>query len=424
LQLALKGKAMKQNKTYTQEVNSAIKKRLHRNIKKLKEVTWKVTKAKTLLKDNYRKKIDKLIAMKEELQGIFKVNRFLNSTAKPRKIFAMITQLTCRLMHTDACILRLLDEDKKSLLVNSTHCLSEDLVKKIPLLKLGESICDMVVQAKKPLVVYDLEKDSRVKSVEFMQDGGFKSMLSVPIVFQGEVSGIILTYSKNYRHFTNEEIEVLSIFASQVAVAIQESKHYDNLHINYYNTIRALVLAIEAKDPYTRGHTERVTEYAVAVGRVMKIPSRKLELLRYAGEVHDVGKISIPDSILCKPGRLTPEERVIIEQHTVRGEQLLRPLDFLKPVRPVVRHHHEWYDGSGYPDRLKRRKIPLLSRILACADAFDAMTSDRPYRLRKLSVEEACAEIRNNSGTQFDPVIARIFIKTIQTQNYRHRQDI
>jgi HD-GYP domain-containing protein (c-di-GMP phosphodiesterase class II) len=95
------------------------------------------------------------------------------------------------------------------------------------------------------------------------------------------------------------------------------------------------------------------------------------------------------------------------------------PLDFLKAVRPVVRHHHERYDGRGYPDRLKKNKIPFLSRILACADSFDAMTSDRPYRVRKLSPEEACAEIKNNSGSQFDPYIARIFIKTIQSHNYR-----
>jgi putative nucleotidyltransferase with HDIG domain len=410
---------MKQNKIHTQEGHSAINKRLHSNIKRLKEVTQNVTKFKSLLKDKYRRKIEELITMKEELQGIFKVIRFLKSTVEPRKIFSLITQLTCRLMHTDACILRLLDEDKKTLVVNATHCVNETLVAKIPLLKAGESICGMVVQTKKPLAVYDMDTDPRIRYIELIKNEGFKSMLSVPIVFQGEVSGVISTYSRIPRHFTEEEIEVLSIFASQVAIAIQESKHYESLHMNYFNTIRALVLAIEAKDPYMRGHTERVTEYAIAVARVMKVSPRELELLRYAGEVHDVGKISIPDSILGKPGRLTPEERVIIEQHTVKGEELLMPLDFLKAVRPVVRHHHERYDGRGYPDRLKKNKIPFLSRILACADSFDAMTSDRPYRVRKLSSEEACAEIKNNSGSQFDPYIARIFIKTIQSHNYR-----
>jgi putative nucleotidyltransferase with HDIG domain len=386
---------------------------------KLKDATFNVSKFSSLLKNKYRRKVDELITMKQELQSIFKVNHYLKRTVEPRKILSLITQLTCKLMHTDACILRLLDADKKTLIVHSTHCVSKALVKKISLLKAGESVCAKAFKARKPLAVNDLDKDHQIRSAELVKIKCFKSMVAIPILFQGEISGVISTYSKAHRDFTEEEIEVLSIFASQVAITMQEAKHYESLHMNYFNTIRALVLAIEAKDPYTRGHTERVTEYAIAVGRVLKVPPRELELLRYAGELHDVGKISVPDSILTKPGKLTPEERVIIEQHTVKGERLLRPLEFLKPVRSIVRHHHERYDGNGYPDRLKNKKIPFLSRILACADAFDAMTSERPYRVRKMTLDEACAEIRNNCGSQFDPYIAHIFIKTVQTHDYR-----
>jgi len=407
---------MEKDKIYSQHHHSSISIRLHHNIKRLKEVTANIVRFKSILKDRYRRKINELITVKEELQGIFKVNRFLRSTSDPKKISFLITQLTSRLMHTDACILRLIGGDKKTLVVNSSYGISDAFIEKIPMLKVGESICGMAVETKKPLAVYDVDKDSRVKYAELIKQEGFKSMLSVPVIFQDEVLGVISTYSKKPRHFIAEEIEVLSIFASQVAIAIQESKHYENLHMNYFNTIRALVLAIEAKDPYMRGHTERVTEYAIAVARVLKMPPPELEILRYAGEVHDVGKISIPDSILGKPGRLTSAERAIIELHPVKGEELLEPLDFLKPVRPIVRHHHERYDGRGYPDRLKKKEIPLLSRILACADAFDAMTSDRPYRIRKLTLQEALDEIRNNSGTQFDPCIAHIFIRTIQSQ--------
>jgi len=407
---------MEKDKIYSQHHHSSINRRLHHNIKRLKEVTANIVRFKSILKDRYRRKINELITVKEELQGIFKVNRFLRSTSDSKKISFLITRLTSRLMHTDACILRLIGEDKKTLVANSSYCISDAFIEKIPMLKVSESICGMAVETKKPLAVYDVDRDSRVKYAELIKQEGFKSMLSVPVIFQDEVLGVISTYSKKPRHFTEEEIEVLSIFASQVAIAIQESKHYENLHMNYFNTIRALVLAIEAKDPYMRGHTERVTGYAIAVARVLKMPPPELEILRYAGEVHDVGKISIPDSILGKPGRLTPAERAIIELHPVKGEELLEPLEFLKPVRPIVRHHHERYDGRGYPDRLKKKEIPLLSRILACADAFDAMTSDRPYRIRKLTLEEALDEIRSNSGTQFDPCIARIFIRTIQSQ--------
>ena len=139
-----------------------------------------------------------------------------------------------------------------------------------------------------------------------------------------------------------------------------------------------------------------------------------MEVLRYAAEVHDVGKISIPDVILNKPGRLNPAERAMIELHPVKGVEILEPLEFLKSALPAVRHHHERYDGTGYPDGLDKEKIPLMARILACADAFDAMTSDRPYRREKLTTEEAITEIKNNSGSQFDPYIASLFIKLLR----------
>ena len=240
-------------------------------------------------------------------------------------------------------------------------------------------------------------------------------MLFAPVILGGKTLGVISTFSRKPLRFTDEEMKLLSIFASQVAIAVEEAKHYEDTRLNYFNTIHTLVLAIEARDPYTRGHTERVTKYALKIGQALEMPKPELEILRYAGEVHDVGKISIPDFILNKPGRLTPAERAVIEIHPVKGVEMLEPLEFLKPALPVVRHHHERYDGTGYPDGLEKEKIPMMARIVACADAFDAMTSDRPYRRRKLAVEEALEEIRNNSGSQFDPHIAHIFAKTIQS---------
>jgi putative nucleotidyltransferase with HDIG domain len=211
-------------------------------------------------------------------------------------------------------------------------------------------------------------------------------------------------------------MEILSIFASQVALALQESRYYEDIHLNYFNTIHTLALALESRDVYSRGHTERVTKYAIQIGRALEVSNQELEILRYAAQVHDIGKISIPDYILNKPGRLTPDERAVIELHPVKGAEVLEPLEFLKPAIPIVRHHHERYDGTGYPDGLEKERIPLMSRILACADAFDAMTSQRPYRRRRLTIREALEEIKNNSGSQFDPKISHLFIRVIQTQ--------
>jgi PAS domain S-box-containing protein len=392
---------------------SSVNRRLRGNIQRVRELTGNLSGTKRILEKKYRKKNNELALIKEELQDIFKVNRVLSSSVDFEKITSLITRITCELMHTNACVLRLIDMQKKMLCVNAGYGIDEALMAKLPILKFGESIGGKVAYLKKPLVVYDIEKDSRLKNPEILKKAGFRSLLCVPVLYQKKIMGVITTLSKKRHYFSEEEIEVLSIFASQVATAIQESKHYDDIHLNYFNTIHALVLAIEARDPYIRGHTERVTRYALETARSLNMQRTELEILRYAAEVHDVGKISIPDFILSKPGKLTSAERVMIELHPALGAEILEPLDFLSPAIPIVRHHHERYDGTGYPDGLGREKIPLLSRILACADAFDAMTQDRPYRRRKLTIEEALTEIKNNAGSQFDPSIAHLFIKVI-----------
>jgi HD-GYP domain-containing protein (c-di-GMP phosphodiesterase class II) len=236
----------------------------------------------------------------------------------------------------------------------------------------------------------------------------------MPMVIKDKVLGVISTYSRSPHHFTEEELKPLSLFAFQAAIAIQEARLYEDVHVTYFNTIHSLVLAMEARDPYTRGHADRVTRYSIEIAQELGLPEHDIEILRYAGEVHDVGKIAISDLILNKPGKLTPTERAAVEVHPVRGAEMLEPLQFLKSAIPLVRHHHERYDGKGYPDGLEKDRIPLMARIMACADSFDAMTSERPYRRCKLSTEDALQEIKNNMGSQFDPNVARIFIKIIK----------
>lgn len=396
---------------------SSVNIRLYRNLQRIKEIARNFSGFNRLLKEKYRRQKNRVMVLKEELQDIFKVNRTISSGIDLKKISSLIIRLTCELVHTDACLLYLLDENKKILTVNAGYGINEHFIKKMPALKVGEGICGRVVKAKKPLAIYDTDKISLNAQKELISNEGFESLISVPVIFQDTVLGAITTYSKKPRHFFKEEIEILRIFASQVAIAIRESRYYEDIHTNYFNTIHTLVLTIEARDPYTRGHTERVTKYALEVAHFIKMPRREREVLRYAGEVHDVGKISTPDFILNKPGPLNPTEMATVELHPVKGAEMLEPLEFLRPALPIVRHHHERYDGRGYPDGLKEEKIPLMSRILACADAFDAMTSERPYRKRKLSIEEALEEIKKNAGSQFDPHIASLFIKVIRAQN-------
>lgn len=395
---------------------SLVNKNLRHNMQRLKAITERMRRFKFLLNKKYHKKTDELMSLKVELQDIFKVNHALSSTIDLEKVSSLITRFTCELTHADACILRLLDEQRNSLVVNSTYGISNSLTKQLPILKVGESICGRTAKLKKPLIVYDIDKDPKVKNPQLLKKYGYKSILCIPVILQNKTLGVLSMFSNKPRHFCEEEMKLSEIFASQAAIAIEESKHYQDIHKNYFDTIHALVLALEARDVYTRGHTERVTRYSLEVARALKISKTELEILRYSAEVHDVGKISIPDFILNKPGRLTPAEKAIIELHPVKGQEMLEPLEFLRPAMSVVRHHHERYDGTGYPDGLEKEKIPFMARIIACADAFDAMTSERPYRSRKLSVEEALAEIKNNSGSQFDPHIAHSFIQIIRSK--------
>jgi putative nucleotidyltransferase with HDIG domain len=180
----------------------------------------------------------------------------------------------------------------------------------------------------------------------------------------------------------------------------------------FTQTIGALAEAVDKRDPYTAKHSHRVKEIAVDIGRVMRVSDSDLEALEWGGLLHDVGKIGVPDNVLLKQERLNREERMIMNAHPVLGAQIIAPVTKLAPELPIIRHHHEWYNGSGYPDRLIGDEIPKLARVLHVADAFEAMTAARPYRMTPLTTEQALAELRKFAGIQFDPVVVDAFVKT------------
>ncbi len=174
-------------------------------------------------------------------------------------------------------------------------------------------------------------------------------------------------------------------------------------------TLSALAATIDARNCHTSQHSEHVTKYSLEIARSVKLSKGEREELEQACRLHDIGKIAIPDSILGKPGKLTEDEWVVVKTHPARGADILESLEFLTHIIPLVKHHHERYDGSGYPDKLSGEAIPLGARIMAVADAFDAMTSDRPYR-KPFKREKALEEIKRNTGTQFDPALVESFV--------------
>lgn len=210
----------------------------------------------------------------------------------------------------------------------------------------------------------------------------------------------------------DKELAVILLFGP-LLLARYSYKLYFDMKNTYMETVSALTNTLEAKDKYTRGHASRVQNYAVILAKALKLADNKVEIIRTAAILHDIGKIGIKDTILNKPGKLTDEEFLEIRRHPTIGADIIKDVNYLKKVERAVRHHHERYDGFGYPDKLKGDEIPLEAAILSIADVYDAITSNRPYR-KALTKEFALSEIRKNAGTQFHPELAGTFVKVME----------
>lgn len=272
---------------------------------------------------------------------------------------------------------------------------------------------------KKELFNNDPEIEKLLLAIKF-QMNSFEALVSVPCYYQDDLLGVLMLGEKaNKKSFKEEEIGFFIALANDVAMALRNAFLFEDLQTEiennkrmFFETTLALAAAIDAKDHYTRGHTNRVTEYSLAIARWLsqeaggKMDARFFDTLHIAGLLHDIGKIGVPESILNKNGPLTGEERKKIEEHATIGAKILEPIKNLGDVITAVKYHHERYDGKGYPEGLSGESIPFMARIISVADAYDAMTSDRPYR-KAFTREYAAAELERCSGTQFHPLIVK-----------------
>jgi HD-GYP domain-containing protein (c-di-GMP phosphodiesterase class II) len=236
--------------------------------------------------------------------------------------------------------------------------------------------------------------------------------LDVPVVVNGRAWGAISVQSDHTDAFDEEDARLLRAVADQLAAALRSATLYEQLERAYLGTAEALSAALEAKDSYTAEHSRSLVQRAEAVGRLLGMPEWGLRTLRYGAAFHDIGKLAVPEAILNKPGPLTVEEFEIVQRHTVIGEQILAPIEFLADVLPLVRSAHERWDGAGYPDGLAGEEIPLGARIVFACDTYEAMTAPRPYRAA-LPEEEARAELRTVAGTQLDPRVVEALLAVI-----------
>ena len=240
---------------------------------------------------------------------------------------------------------------------------------------------------------------------------GDSQVLVYPVARGDRVIGAFFAGDKSGRdmEINNIDLKMFEAAAGYVAILLENATLYEDQHEMFLGTVRALTASIDAKDPYTRGHSERVADLAASLARAMGLSSDEVERIRIAGLVHDIGKIGMPEHILRKPGKLTDEEFGVMKKHPEIGHHILLDIPQLAYVLPGVLHHHERYDGRGYPHGLAGEDIPMSARIIALADSFDAMSSNRTYR-SALGRTKVLSEVRNCGGTQFDPRMAEIFV--------------
>jgi diguanylate cyclase (GGDEF)-like protein len=239
-----------------------------------------------------------------------------------------------------------------------------------------------------------------------------RSELIVPLYVAGELWGVLNVEELEPDAFHEDDLRLMQTMADQVGSALRSASLYEQLERAYMGTAEALAAALEAKDSYTAHHARSIVEHAEAVGRRLGMDATQLRDLRFGAVFHDIGKIAVPEQILNKRGPLTAAERLEVERHTIVGEQILAPVEFLAGARLLVRHEHERWDGRGYPDRLAGTDIPLGSRIILACDALHAMTSDRPYR-RAMTPKQAWGELHANAGTQFDARVVAALLDVI-----------
>ncbi len=243
---------------------------------------------------------------------------------------------------------------------------------------------------------------------------GRKACAASPLMVRDKPVGVmVVVRDEREGSFDHTDLEVFSNFASQAAVAIENTQLYERLQNTYLGIIASLAAAIEARDPYTVGHSARVTKYAIAIAEAMGLTVEEIEEIRLAGLLHDLGKIGIPDHVLNKPGPLSEDEFMLIKTHPALSMRIIEPLPHLGNIMPIIYNHHERFNGGGYAEGKAGDEIPLGARIIAVADAFEAMTSDRPYR-PALSKEEAMAELRKGAGSQFDPEVVEVFLSLLE----------
>ena len=362
----------------------------------------------------YRESIDNAMELSHKIETIQVMNdidRSILSSLRSTEMLETVTMMIGRLIGCDRTTVVLVDKEKDGFIYSAGF--GTDIVQKGAVIPFKNTSTTEVVKSGRYQYAANLREIKGLLPLEErLLNEGFLSHIRIPLVAKNEIVGVLNLGSKRPSAFTPEDLSTLEKLAYQIGVALENSRLITDLEGLFIGTVKSLSSAIDAKSKWTAGHSERVTKFAIKIGKGIGFSEKELRDLELSGLLHDVGKIGTYESILDKAGKLTDEEYAIIKQHPGKGAEILLAIKQMKDIIPGVKYHHEFYNGKGYPDGLKGENIPLTARILCVADSVDAMSADRPYRKGR-PMDEIIAELKRCSGSQFDPKIVEIFLKSI-----------
>jgi len=331
------------------------------------------------------------------VSAVHSIYRLLNSTYELKELISRMGRLFCQFFNAQYCLIVLLDPTKKYSILK---CLIKDNTK-------------LIVDTKARVSGKIEEKIIKTSSAIIKGN-----LLGVPFICEDVLGFIIVKRAKVNQSFYKFDQEMLMNMAEQAVIGIKNLQLYEEQQKIVFGSIKSLVTLLNTRVPREYTHSPHFSKLVCALGCELHVDEKQIESLKYASLLHDTGKVDIPAEILTKTTKLTSEEYDIIKRHPAKGAQILRPLQILRPVIPIIMHHHEKYNGTGYPSHLKGGQIPLCARIMSVVDAFEAMVYGRPYRQR-MNIDTALREINKKSGTQFDPKIVEAFLRVIKKFNKR-----
>ncbi len=329
------------------------------------------------------------------ISAVHSIYRLINSTYELKELISRMARLFCQFFNAQYCLVILLDPNKKYSLIK---CLVDDNKK--------------LLLDKRAKISGRLE-EKILRTSASIRKGNF---LGIPLICEDLLGLVIIKRTEAKKPFDIFDQEMLMTMAEQAVIGIKNLQLYEEQQKIVFGSIKSLVTLLDTRVSQEYMHSPNFSKLVCALGYEMQLDEKQIETLKYASLLHDTGKVDIPVEILTKTAKLTAKEYAIIKKHPVKGAQILRPLQILRPAIPIIMHHHEKYNGTGYPSRLKKGQIPLGARIMAVADAFEAMVYGRPYRER-MDINSAIKEIKKKSGTQFDPKVVESFLKVIKKFN-------